>query len=129
MSWSSVLVALLVSHVVGDVLLQTDWQAINKSTGVADPVGRQALLHHVVSYMIAFLAALVWIGAQTNAWRAIAVGVLVAIPHLVIDDGTIVRFWLRAVKGSVSPGPGLIIATDQSFHIVCLLGAALVASA
>ena len=67
--------------------------------------------------------------SQTNAGRAIAVGALVAIPPLVIDDGSLVRLWLGEIKGSVTPGLGLILATDQSSHVVCLLGAALVASA
>ncbi len=129
MTWSTALLALLVSHAVGDILLQTDWQAMHKSHGLTDPVGRRALLRHVTAYMIAFLPALVWIGSETSALRALAVAALVAVPHLLIDDGTVVRFWLREVKGTSSPALGLAIATDQTFHVLCLLGAALVAAA
>lgn len=129
MTWPAALLALLVSHAVGDILMQTDWQAINKSHGLADPVGRRALLRHVTAYIVAFIPALVWIGSETSALRALAVAALVAIPHLLIDDGTIVRFWLREVKGASSPALGLAIATDQTFHVLCLLGAALVAAA
>jgi Protein of unknown function (DUF3307) len=129
MSWSAALLALLVSHVVGDVLLQTDWQALNKVRGLGDPVARRALIQHVVLYTLAFIPALIWIGSNTSAGRAVAVAALVAIPHLVIDDGHVVRAWLRDVKGADEPTLGLSIAVDQSFHLLCLVGAALVAAA
>jgi hypothetical protein len=129
MSWPAALVALLVSHVVGDVLLQTDWQALHKVRGLGDPVARRALFRHVATYTIAFVPALVWIGNNTSAARAVAIGALVAIPHLLIDDGHAVRAWLRDVKGAERPTLGLSIAVDQSFHLLCLLGAALVAAA
>lgn len=129
MSWSAALLALLVAHAVGDVLLQTDWQAMHKVAGLGDPVARRALMHHITAYMLAFVPALVWIGAETTPWRAVAVGVLVALPHLLIDDGRFVRVWVQRVKGSERPPVALTIAVDQSFHVLCLLGAALVAAA
>ena len=79
---------LLVSHAVGDVLLQTDWQAMNKYTGSGKPLGRRALIRHVATYMVAFIPTLVWIGDQTSPWRAVGVAALVAVPHLIVDDGT-----------------------------------------
>jgi Protein of unknown function (DUF3307) len=127
-SWASALLAFLVSHLAGDLLLQTDWQALNKVRGLADPLGRRALGWHVTTYMIAFVPALVWIGHNTSAGRALAVGVLIAVPHVLIDDGHFVRAWLRCVKHAADPEPGLSIAVDQSFHVVCLLGAALVSA-
>ncbi len=129
MSWSAVLLALLIAHAVGDVLLQTDWQAMHKSGGLGEPLGRRALFFHVATYMVAFIPVLVWVGAGTNLWRAVAVGAVVAIPHLLIDDGTLVRSWLREVKGTTTPSLGLMIATDQTFHVLCLFAAALVAAA
>lgn len=128
MSWSAALVALLVSHVVGDVLLQTDRQALEKSRGLGDSVARRALLEHMATYTVAFVPALVWIGSETTAGRAAAVGVLVAVPHLLIDDGRLVRAWMREVKRVPQPALGLSIAVDQSFHLLCLLGAALIAA-
>jgi hypothetical protein len=127
-SWSAALLALLVSHVAGDVLLQSEWQAHMKARGFADPVGRRALIRHVATYMLAFLPALVWIGAETSAVRAVAVGALVAITHLVIDSGRLVGAWLRKIKRASNPAPALSIAVDQSFHILCLFGAAVVAA-
>jgi hypothetical protein len=127
MSWSAVLLALLVSHAVGDVLFQTEWQALNKLGGLRTPAARHALFSHVTLYMLAFVPALVWIGLNTSAWRAVAVAALIALPHMLIDDGRIVSFWLRRVKGANRPTMALAIAVDQSFHVVLLLAAALVA--
>lgn len=120
---------LLISHVVGDVLLQTDWQAVNKTRSRRERDARRALLRHVIAYTLAFVPALVWIGVHATAWRAIVVGAVVAVPHLLIDDGTIVRAWLRHVKRAERPSLGLLVAVDQSFHLLCLLGAALIAVA
>lgn len=129
MSWPAALLALLASHLAGDFLLQTEWQAVNKTGGLTDPQSRRALLAHVAAYTVAFIPALVWIGTQTNAGRAVAVGAVVAVPHLLIDDGHLVRAWVRDFKRAPNPSPGLLIAVDQSFHVLCLLGAALVAVA
>lgn len=79
--------------------------------------------------MLAFVPALVWIGVETTAARAVVIAVVVAVPHLVIDEGRLVRIWLRDVKRAPSASLGLRIAVDQSFHVVCLLGAALLAAA
>jgi Protein of unknown function (DUF3307) len=129
MSWSEVFIALLISHVVGDVLLQTDWQALNKSSGLGHSLGRRALVLHVSTYVVAFIPPLVWIGGRTSPLRAIGVGALVGISHLLIDDGRLVRVWLRDVKRTAAPTLGLLIATDQSFHLLCLFAASLVAAA
>jgi hypothetical protein len=127
-SWSEALLALLVSHVVGDVLFQTEGQALEKERGFSDPAGRRALARHVASYLAAFIPALVWIGIEAGALRALIVAALVAITHLVLDDGRLVGLWLRKVKRTANPARALSIAVDQSFHLLCLFGAALVAA-
>ena len=129
MTWFAALLALLISHAAGDILLQTDWQALNKVRGFADAESRRALLQHVAIYTLAFIPALVWIGTKTSPGRAVAIGALVAVPHLAVDDGRFVRMWLHRVKGAQRPGMGLTIAVDQVFHLLCLLGAALLAAA
>jgi hypothetical protein len=48
---------------------------------------------------------------------------------VLIDDGHIVRAWLRTDKHVSHPPLGLSIAVDQSFHLLCLFGAALLANA
>jgi hypothetical protein len=126
MSWPAVMVVFLVSHLGGDFLLQTEWQALTKVRGLGDVEGRRALAGHVSTYMLMFIPALIWIGDDRGAGRAIAVALLIAIPHVLIDDGHFVRAWLRGIKHSPAPALGLSIAVDQSFHVVCLLAAALI---
>jgi hypothetical protein len=128
MTWSSVLLALLVSHAVGDVLFQTDWEAVNKIGGLRARRSARALVTHVVTYTVAFVPVLVWIANDRSAARAVEIAALVALPHLLIDDGRLVRIWLERVKGAQRPGLGLTIAVDQAFHVVCLLGVALLAA-
>jgi hypothetical protein len=35
---------------------------------------------------------------------------------------------MHRVKGAAAPGPGLVTGVDQSFHVLCLLGTALLAA-
>lgn len=126
--WPAVLLSLLASHLAGDVLIQTEWQAVNKAGGLRETRSRKALLAHVSAYTASFFPALVWIGRRTSVQRAVMVGGVVAIPHLLVDDGRLVDVWLREVKRAQHPPPALTVAVDQSFHVICLLGAALVAA-
>ncbi|MGZ4167439.1 MAG: DUF3307 domain-containing protein [Solirubrobacteraceae bacterium] len=128
MSWPPVFAAFLVCHVAGDLLLQTEWQAVTKVRGLADPEGRRALIAHAATYMLPFLPVLIWIGEDRNVARALLVALLVAVPHVLVDDGHFVAVWLRQVKHSPDPAPTLRLMVDQSFHVVCLLGAAMVAA-
>ncbi len=127
MSWVAVFDVFLVCHLVGDFLLQTDWQAMHKYGGLGgDPIRRRALTAHVTTYMLAFVPALVWIGCETEAWRALLAAVVVAVPHLVQDDGRLLDAYMRRIKGPDSvASPGLRVACDQAFHVVALLATAL----
>jgi hypothetical protein len=131
MDWSALLLAFLVCHFAGDFLFQTDWQARNKRGGLgADPVARRALWSHVGVYTLAFIPALAWAGSERSAWQAVAGAALLGVPHGIVDDGGVVRGWLRVVKHSRPPfAPGLLVTVDQSLHLLCLFGAALLVAA
>jgi hypothetical protein len=128
MSWPPVFVAFLVCHLTGDLLLQTEWQALTKIRGLGDREGRRALMSHATTYTLPYLPVLVWIGHDRGLVRAVVVALLIALPHVVVDDGRFVGVWMRQVKHSPDPAPGLRLMVDQSFHIVCLLGVALLAA-
>lgn len=130
MSWVDVFAVLVVCHLVGDFLLQTDWQAGHKEFGLGpDPVHRRALLSHVATYMLAFLPALVWIGIETDAAWAVLIGVVIAVPHFIQDDRRLLDAYMLSVKGlSQSGNLSLRVAVDQSFHLVFLFGTALLAA-
>jgi Protein of unknown function (DUF3307) len=120
-SWVDAFAAFLVAHMVGDYLFQTDWQARHKRGGLTgDRVALRALLAHVTTYTIAFIPALIWIGSETDVVVAIVSAVLIFIPHLVVDDGRLVRFYLARVKRADGFDVGLAASVDQSFHVLSL---------
>jgi hypothetical protein len=129
--WVEVFALLVVSHLVGDFLLQTEWQARNKPGGLGpDPVHRRALLSHMAGYTVALVPVTVWMATEIGAAAAVAVAALVVVPHLLQDDGRPILWFIRHVKRVPGrPGDVLVMAVDQSAHLVALLGAALVASA
>jgi Protein of unknown function (DUF3307) len=129
-SWVSVFAGFLVAHMVGDYLFQTDWQARNKRGGLSGRgVSRRALFSHVTTYTLAFLPAFVWIGSELDAGWAVLAAVLVFLPHLVIDDGRIVRLYLVRVKRAAGFDVGLAASVDQSFHVLSLFLVALLVGA
>jgi Protein of unknown function (DUF3307) len=127
-TWPALFAAFLVCHLGGDLLLQTEWQALTKVQGLDDPEGRRALMAHATTYTLVYCPALAWIAADKTAVRAAGTAALISVPHVLIDDGRFVRGWLRQVKHSPEPAPSLRLMVDQSFHVVCLFGAAVMAA-
>jgi hypothetical protein len=128
MTWPALMVAFLVCHAAGDLLLQTEWQAVTKVQGLGTTPGRRSLVFHVSTYTLAFVPALIWVAEGRSVLGAIGIAALIAVPHLLVDDGHLVRIWMRQVKHAPEPSPSLLLMVDQSFHVVCLLGAALLAA-
>jgi hypothetical protein len=129
MTWAAVFAAFLACHVAGDFLLQTEWQATTKVRGLGDADGRRALFSHATTYTLAFVPALIWVANDRSIARAILVALLIAIPHILVDDGRALRGWMKNVKHAPNPAWSLSLMVDQSFHLVFLLGAAFVAAA
>lgn len=126
MTWASVFVAFYVSHQVGDYVLQTDWQAMHKRGGLGrDPVARRALLTHTFTYAVAFVPVLIWI-ASSLGWKTLVIAAAITLPHLIQDDGRLLGVYVRRVK-RLDPIANRTVAAlvDQAFHMVALLGAAL----
>ena len=126
MPWVEVFAAFVVCHLVGDYLLQTDWQALHKRGGLGpDPLARRALFSHIVTYTLAFVPALVWLADDIGAW-AIATAALIAVPHWIQDDGRLLTAYVVRVKHTdPSRNPSVAAAADQSFHFVALFLTAL----
>jgi hypothetical protein len=128
MPWVEVFAAFVVCHLAGDYLLQTDWQARHKRGGLGpDPQARRALAAHVLSYTLAFVPALIWLADEIGAW-AVAVGALIAVPHMIQDDGRLLTAYVREVKhADARATPSVAAAADQSFHFLALFLTALLA--
>ena len=130
MSWTEVFAVALVSHLVGDFLAQTEWQAVNKYGGLSGGESLRALVAHVSSYMVTFVPALVWIAGTAGAGLTLAVAAAIAVPHFVQDDGRLLIRYCRSFKhADIGPGDWLFTLVDQSFHVVTLFGVALLATA
>jgi Protein of unknown function (DUF3307) len=126
-AWVEIFAVVVVSHVVGDFLLQTNWQATHKRGGLgSDRISRRALLTHIATYTLAFTPALVWIGTDIGAW-AVGIAALIALPHLVQDDGRLLAAYMRRIKG-IEPDEGPVtVAVDQTAHLVALFLVSLLA--
>jgi hypothetical protein len=125
MTWVEVFIAFVVSHLVGDYLLQTDWQARHKRGGLARGArdARRALCTHVGFYTAAFIPVLVVSDLGVELLWVIPA---IAVPHLVQDDGRLLHAYMKRVK-RLDPQENLAvsIAVDQTFHLLALLVVAL----
>jgi Protein of unknown function (DUF3307) len=129
-TWVDAFAGFLVAHMVGDYLLQTDWQASHKRGGLTgDGVSRRALWTHVTTYTVAFIPALVWIANDVKVWIAVLAGVLIFLPHLVVDDGRIVVGYVQRIKRADVRNLGLLSSVDQSFHVLSLWAVAILVGA
>ena len=128
MPWVDVFAVFLVSHLVGDYCLQTEWQALNKHGGLSGSATmRRALLSHIATYTLSFVPSLVWLTDSLGA-GVIGVGALIAIPHMIQDDGRLLRSYALTVKrADIKDNPSLGVALDQAFHIIALFLTALLA--
>lgn len=125
MPWVEIFAVFVVSHLVGDFLLQTDWQATHKRGG-RGRTSRLALGSHVATYTMAFVPALVWLAGDLGV-GALLVALALVVPHAVQDDGRLVAVYIRRVKGAPVTEGSLFVLVDQSFHVAALFVVALVA--
>jgi isoprenylcysteine carboxyl methyltransferase (ICMT) family protein YpbQ len=125
MSWVEVFIAFVISHLVGDYLLQTDWQALHKRGGLAWGTrdASRALFTHVTVYTLCFVPALI---VTELGWELLWVVPAIFIPHLIQDDGRLLHTYMKQVK-RLDPKENLAvsIAVDQTFHLLALLVVAL----
>ena len=129
MSWVEIFAVFVVSHALGDYLLQTDWQATNKRGGLSSDYDRRlALLTHVSVYTLSFVPAFIWLsnnGLNLGGVLLLALGIFV--PHMVQDDGRLLSRYIRSVKGCDEESEREIFtAVDQSFHLITLFVTALI---
>jgi hypothetical protein len=107
--------SLLLAHIVGDWIVQTEWQAVNKRHNW------RALLIHVVFYHVivfAVLAARFGLG-EPRVYIAVA---FLAITHAVLDRQWPVEWLMRTLRHNVhrSNERWLVIVVDQAVHIVLI---------
>ena len=98
----------LIGHLVGDYLLQTDWQATNKK--LPGWAGWLACLWHCFLWTASILIFTGW-------WKW-DLAVLVFLSHLVLDRTNIVRLILKVARKPQENW--LLIVTDNTIHLLFL---------
>lgn len=129
MPWSEIFEVFVVSHLLGDYLLQTEWQALHKRGGLTGtPEQRRALFSHIATYTLAYVPSLIWLWGSLHGW-VFVIAAVIAVPHLVQDDGRLLaRYSMTVKKADITRNLSLSAALDQSFHLIALFGTALLAS-
>ena len=106
---------LFVAHLVGDWLLQTEWQALNKSRN------NWALFSHISVYSLVILGVLIFNFGFQKVSIYLVVGLL-AISHVLLDRGRFLIGYMRTFRLLVDRKPQrwLTMAVDQTFHILLI---------
>ena len=114
---------LLVAHLVGDWLLQTEWQALNKGQNY------RALFSHIGIYSVVLFGVLVLDFGFQNIYVYLVVGML-ALTHALLDRTWLVIRFMKALRLIVEREPErwLVMAVDQVFHISLLAVAVIILS-
>jgi hypothetical protein len=100
--------SLLVSHLVGDFLLQNDWMAMNKKKR-AVPLTIHCLVYTSCIWLIGGLGGLPLL--------------FVFLSHLLIDGSNVISMWMnlvgqRGFKDNLAPWS--VIVVDQVWHLLIL---------
>ncbi len=122
MTWSSLLVAFLICHLVGDFVFQTEAQAIGKARGLSgDRRAARALGTHIATYLVAMLPALAWVASERSVAAALLAVVAIVIPHAIQDDRRLLAAYARRIKGTDPDAePLVMLGLDQTGHAVSL---------
>ncbi|GIP33350.1 DUF3307 domain-containing protein [Paenibacillus sp. J2TS4] len=103
---------LLIAHLIGDYLLQTEWMAKYK----AERWG--ALLTHSLVYTaVIALFAFLWIPGGVSIWGIL----LVFGSHVFLDRRKPVAYWYEKImRVTDERSKWLMIIVDQTFHLIVL---------
>jgi fatty acid desaturase len=116
--------SLLMAHLIGDWLLQTEWQAVNKKTN-----WKALLLHILIYHAVVFL--ILFFGFNLKFISIIVAVVFLGVLHTILDMGEAVPGIIKVLRINVNrpPQKWLNLAVDQSIHILLLGVASLYLSA
>lgn len=107
------LAAVLVGHLIGDWIVQTDWQSANKTTSW------KANQQHMLGYHLTLAAFCAF--AMPATWVAVIVGVSWATHSLIDRRWPVKRLMQLTRSGPFSETTFGVIAVDQALHLSILL--------
>ncbi len=107
---------LLVGHMVGDWLLQSDWMAREKKQNFFSKAG----ISHFILYT-AVVMMMIWLfcGSGKSLVFYLGVGSVIFVSHWLIDATTIVERWMQ-FYGQDSNRDFMRIIVDQTMHLLVL---------
>lgn len=109
---------LLAAHFIGDWIVQTDWQAANKTTSW------RAMSAHVRGYHVCIVVACVL--AWVPVYAMLTIFAVSLVTHTFLDRRwPVVRLMQITRSPEFAKNPAAVIVTDQACHltILCVLAA------
>ena len=102
---------LLIAHLFGDFIFQTNWMAVNKADRT------HSLLFHSLAYTLTIFIFASVFSVPLSIW-AIA---LVFVSHCILDRRVFTQWWVKTVMKVDGPeADWLVIMVDQAFHVFIL---------
>ena len=115
---------LIIAHLVGDYLIQTEFEALNKALG---RFWNRALISHCVKYTLSFVPFLIWFGLPLW-WLLVIYG-----SHMMLDRRWFILWWRKFItrnsEDSIKATFWLTVVIDQIFHVIVLAILAMLYSA
>ncbi|MFD5565862.1 DUF3307 domain-containing protein [Kitasatospora griseola] len=110
---------LLVSHYIGDYLIQTDHMAEHKADAGRDGwrANGQHVLGHLGAMLGLFAVADLALGLATPAWPTVAAIAWVAGTHGIIDRRRIIAWWMQHTGSGEFLKKGGAPLVDQAAHV------------
>ncbi len=106
---------LIIAHLLGDYLFQTEYEALNKAQG---SFFNRPLWQHVATYTACFVPLCIWVHLP---WLSL---VAIAGSHAFFDRRWPIIWWRKNIMGnspeSITEQFWLTIMVDQIFHILVL---------
>ncbi len=101
---------LLIAHLIGDWLFQTEYEVLNKAKG---RFFNQALWAHVIKYTACFVPVVYLF--HLGWWPLVPIFA----SHLWLDRRTPIIWWQKNIKRANDSWPNLVV--DQIFHLLVIV--------
>jgi len=102
---------LLIAHLIGDYLFQTNWMAANK-VKEWPPLIFHSFIYTSIIWIISIL------GFQGLSFKAC---IFIFVCHIVLDQRQLVKLWSDKIMGLKDGEPSwLRTMVDQTFHLIVL---------
>lgn len=102
---------LLIGHLLGDYVFQSDWMANNKKKKGID------------GFLVCSIHCLIWslfvyLSAFSN--HSLFIVIVLFISHFIIDRTNMIKIYLNFFRIMPNPSTWKIIVVDNSIHLLCI---------